>query len=70
MITRDESTKIILYSSFLKIGQIDNINQRFQADIYIEAQWEDKKVIEDRKDEEKQNSLDLEIPQTDEKNNK
>jgi hypothetical protein len=47
MITRDEKTKIVLYSSFLKIGQIDNINQRFEADVYIEAQWEDNKVIED-----------------------
>lgn len=47
MITRDEKTKIILYSSFLKIGQIDNINQRFHADVYIEAHWEDNKVIED-----------------------
>jgi len=40
-IHRENKTKITLYACFLSVSDIENIKQRFQAKVYIEAQWED-----------------------------
>jgi hypothetical protein len=37
-------TSVKLFLIFLKIGEIDNIKERFQAEAYIEAYWEDSSV--------------------------
>ncbi len=41
---RDYQTIIQVYIVFLKVGEIDNVKERFQADAYIEASWEDDSV--------------------------
>ncbi len=45
-IHRENKTKITLYACFLSVSDIENIKQRFQAKVYIEAQWEDDSIIE------------------------
>ena len=41
---RDYPTVVRVYIVFLKVGEIDNVKERFQADAYIEAMWEDSTV--------------------------
>ena len=33
-----------VYIVFLKVGEIDNVKERFQADAYIESRWEDNTI--------------------------
>ncbi len=42
--TREHPTLVEVYIVFLKVGEIDNVKERFQADAYIEARWEDNTV--------------------------
>ena len=30
---------------FLKIGDIDNVNEKFQAEAYVEATWQDDTIV-------------------------
>ena len=41
---RDYPTLVRVYIVFLKVGEIDNVKERFQADAYIEASWEDNSI--------------------------
>lgn len=41
---REYPTLVQVYIVFLKVGEIDNVKERFQADAYIEAIWEDNTV--------------------------
>ena len=43
---RDFPTLVRVYIVFLKVGEIDNVKERFQADAYIEASWEDNTVTQ------------------------
>ena len=39
--TRDYSTIVKFYIVFLRLGEIDNVQERFEATAYIELFWED-----------------------------
>ena len=41
---RDYPTLVQVYIVFLKVGEIDNVKERFQADAYIESVWDDNSV--------------------------
>ena len=41
---REYPTLVQVYIVFLKVGEIDNVKERFQADAYIEAIWEDNTI--------------------------
>jgi len=41
---RSEPVVVEIYLIFLRIGEIDNVKERFQADAYFEASWEDNTV--------------------------
>lgn len=41
---RDYPTLVQIYIVFLKVGEIDNVKERFQADAYIESIWDDNTV--------------------------
>ena len=41
---RPEPVVVEIYLIFLRIGEIDNVKERFQADAYFEASWEDNSV--------------------------
>ena len=43
-ITNPNQVIVQIFLIFLRIGEIDNIKERFQADAYIEASWEDNTV--------------------------
>lgn len=46
---RDYPTLVQVYIVFLKVGEIDNVKERFQADAYIESSWKDMSVEERHK---------------------
>lgn len=41
---REFPTLVAVYIVFLKVGEIDNVKERFQADAYVESTWEDNTV--------------------------
>ena len=43
-IIKSESTTVQIYLTFLRVGEIDNVKERFQADAYFEASWVDNSV--------------------------
>jgi hypothetical protein len=43
-ISKTESTLVEIYLTFLRVGEIDNVKERFQADAYFEASWVDNSV--------------------------
>ena len=43
-IKRLYTTKVKFYIVFLRVGEIDNVKERFQADAYIESFWEDESL--------------------------
>ena len=63
-IKRNYKTRVELYACFIKVGEIENIRQRFQADAYIEATWEDNLIVGDSFDPEKYWHPDLFIENT------
>ena len=63
-IKRNYITKVELYAIFLKVGEIENIRQRFQADAYIEAIWEDNSIKGDSFDPDRYWTPDLFIENT------
>lgn len=44
-----------IYLIFLRVGEIDNVKERFQADAYFEASWEDDSVDPDSNFDPRQN---------------
>jgi hypothetical protein len=40
-ITKSESTTVEIFLTYLRVGEIDNVKERFQADAYFEASWVD-----------------------------
>jgi hypothetical protein len=43
-ITKGESTTVEIFLTYLRVGEIDNVKERFQADAYFEASWVDNSV--------------------------
>jgi hypothetical protein len=43
-IKKPDPVVVQIYLIFLRIGEIDNVKERFQADAYLEASWEDNSV--------------------------
>jgi len=43
-IKRDYLTVVKIYAIFLKIGEIDNVKERFQADVLVISTWEDNTI--------------------------
>ncbi len=43
-IKKTEPVVVQIYLIFLRIGEIDNVKERFQCDAYFEASWEDDTV--------------------------
>ena len=43
-IKKPEPVVVRIYLIFLRIGEIDNVKERFQCDAYFEASWEDNTV--------------------------
>lgn len=46
-IKRDYKTKVNLFAVFLRVSEIENIKQKFQAEFQLEASWEDNGVVGD-----------------------
>lgn len=44
-VKRPESTVVELYLIFLRVGEIDNVKERFQVEGYFEASWIDNSVV-------------------------
>lgn len=43
-IKKPDPVIVQVYLIFLRVGEIDNVKERFQADAYFEASWEDNSV--------------------------
>lgn len=44
-IKKKEPIAVEVFLIFLRVGEIDNVKERFQADAYFEASWEDDNVV-------------------------
>lgn len=44
-IKKKEPVVVEVFLIFLRVGEIDNVKERFQADAYFEASWEDDNVV-------------------------
>lgn len=44
-IKKKEPVAVEVFLIFLRVGEIDNVKERFQADAYFEASWEDDNVV-------------------------
>lgn len=44
-IKKKEPVLVEVFLIFLRVGEIDNVKERFQADAYFEASWEDDSVV-------------------------
>lgn len=42
---KKEPVVVEVFLIFLRVGEIDNVKERFQADAYFEASWEDNTVV-------------------------
>ena len=58
-VKRDFKTNVELFALFIKLSEIENIKQRFQAEVYIEATWEDNSIKGDSFDPDKYWTPDL-----------
>jgi hypothetical protein len=43
-VKKNEPVTVEVYMIFLRIGEIDNVKEQFQAEAYFEASWEDESV--------------------------
>lgn len=44
-IKKKDPVVVELFLIFLRVGEIDNVKERFQADAYFEASWEDNSLV-------------------------